>query len=1052
MGEHSTLTSCPDDNVIVALLEGELQEHETRTIQAHLDSCESCSELFQELMAVIESQPGPMMSDDGASAGVPALAPSSLIIGRYEVRSILGSGAMGVVYRAFDPDLQREVALKVLRPDRFQQESSRQEATERLLKEARALAGLNHPHVVTVYDVGTWKEGHIFIASELIEGETIHEWAKARSWQEIVSAYEQVARGLYVAHERGFVHRDVKPANILVRRGGHAYLMDFGLVQDQPRLMTSSQVDSSQLSLTMTGVILGTPVYMSPEQLDGQGLTSYSDQYSFCVSLYESIYGFRPFTGSNLAELSESRKRALSKPPSKEIPESIFRVLEKGLSPRIQERHASMETLADALSKSTTPTYKTPLLWTAGVTALITLLVLGVWSQQRGSRQESKELPDSASPTNTIALIEDMHAVQDDDVIDEVELIQEDMGFVLRVEDMGKDAHDVSTRELDVVDKPPVVVARQEERKDDVRSVSAGSSSKSVTPKKGPSLEQVYEKCLPSMDCDKIPDCLPMALQYIKYNEPRDNEELRNLYAVTVRAKTCAYKQRRCGDADALHWYEFREFAKPSTWSSTEYKRSHARVFGMKSPYCPLGTKHINTPELKVEQLLGALIALGAQGTAQSCKKVWDDLRPGYDALYKLDPQPENLKALAGQFEQLNTCLRRGECDTALKVWTEVLNLKPDAKYIKSHGVEESFYYKYSECVPPKGSDSQVQATWLRAKLNSIDYKKQGSCQDAYELVDQIWPALDLSVLDKSTLDALDSGLDDVTRCLVPTHCDRAKTTWSRRKGLGFKPNLFDDLEDAFAYRHWQCVEETSTSEHLALKVEGQLHAASMEVARKSDGESLRFLLDTWAQASDTLKLIKTKELDRKRQESLWGYVRNLAAYIAVKGDCDSGARIWADMKKMGFYTSPPSYVNQYGKSGRRLTFDEQRLREWAAHPGVCVPSVKEFKPYTVWLSRYLETHVRSVGLKKCQKQLSYVALDPRSWGQEADPYLKHKISYSLTILTGCLAEGGDCDDAKKVAGVIRALGDFGAYGDADTYTLVSSRLEESKCPLKFEK
>src|SRR5437763_1115036 len=196
-------------------------------------------------------------------------------VGRYVVLDRIGAGGMGVVYAAYDPELDRRVAIKLLRPDRFSSEAGRL----RLLREAQALARLTHPNVVAVYDAGTFGD-RVFVAMELVEGETLRQWLGEgpRSWREVLDRFLPAGRGLAAAHAAGLVHRDFKPENVLLGRDGRVRVMDFGLARVEEhaqestalpmmvRALTEESVPRPLGPLTQEGRVLGTPNYMSPEQ------------------------------------------------------------------------------------------------------------------------------------------------------------------------------------------------------------------------------------------------------------------------------------------------------------------------------------------------------------------------------------------------------------------------------------------------------------------------------------------------------------------------------------------------------------------------------------------------------------------------------------------------------------------------------------------------------------------------------------------------------------------------------------------------------------------
>ena len=329
--------NCPDANTLAAMLDRRLDHAEVEAIQAHLDACPWCAELATALVADIASTEDP---DDGAPE----------TIGRYVIHQVCGRGGMGVVYEAWDPELERRVALKVLRQDLTG--SSRAEAEARLLKEARVLASLDHPNVVTIHDVGV-HDHQVFLTSAFVEGSTARTYAAmASDWREVMGLYLQAGRGLEAAHRAGLIHRDIKPDNILVRRDGVALLADFGLAKQtasRPSITARTTPLTAPLS-TGSHVILGTPAYMPPEQFDGLEATRSSDIFSFCASLFEGLYGFRAHSGSTAAAIAEAtRQNKIALPARADVPTAILDELVRGLSARPPERHASITELLDVL-------------------------------------------------------------------------------------------------------------------------------------------------------------------------------------------------------------------------------------------------------------------------------------------------------------------------------------------------------------------------------------------------------------------------------------------------------------------------------------------------------------------------------------------------------------------------------------------------------------------------------------------------------------------------------------------------------------------------------
>ena len=347
-----TPLTCPDETTLSDFLAGMLPEEERTRVLAHLDGCEGCQ---RQVALGASSTPG--VPEEEADT---PLTPGARL-SRYVVLERIGRGAMGEVYAAQDPELERQVALKLLRSEGRHVEELRL----RLLREAQSLARLSHPHVVAVHDVGVCAQG-VFLAMELVEGCTLAEWLKQpRPWPEVLRVFVDAGRGLAAAHAAGLVHRDFKPANVLVGRDGRVRVTDFGLARSSEREDVPGQrgtlpsapirADDVVSPLTRTGALLGTPAYMSPEQLVGQGADALSDQFSFCVALHEALHGMRPFEGKTLEELGEAMRAEQVRPPGGEskVPARVRRAVRRGLRAQPGERHPSMEALLAELAPAT---------------------------------------------------------------------------------------------------------------------------------------------------------------------------------------------------------------------------------------------------------------------------------------------------------------------------------------------------------------------------------------------------------------------------------------------------------------------------------------------------------------------------------------------------------------------------------------------------------------------------------------------------------------------------------------------------------------------------
>ncbi len=273
-----------------------------------------------------------------AVSSAATLLPGTLIADRFRIEERIGAGGMGVVYRAHDQRLSRSVAIKLaVAPPTT-------EVAGRMEREAVAMAQLNHPHVVTIYESGFWQE-HRFIAMAYMAGGTARQWrdSRPRTWREVVEFYEQVGRGLAAAHRAGVVHRDFKPENVLLDEEGWPCVGDFGLAYDvvgDPALR-----EISHGSLTITGAVLGTPTYMAPEQFDAEPVDHRCDQFAFCVSLFEALHGQRPFPGDTVEDIRRAIDRGPVGDGGRSGPRRLHRVLARGMAADPQDRYRDMDAL-----------------------------------------------------------------------------------------------------------------------------------------------------------------------------------------------------------------------------------------------------------------------------------------------------------------------------------------------------------------------------------------------------------------------------------------------------------------------------------------------------------------------------------------------------------------------------------------------------------------------------------------------------------------------------------------------------------------------------------
>jgi tetratricopeptide (TPR) repeat protein len=281
------------------------------------------------------------------------------LVGRYIVVDKLGEGGMGIVYRAFDPELDRKVAIKVLQSRESSGSSGGEQ--ERLVREAQALARLAHPNVVAVYDVGSLPGDQMFVAMELVDGMTLRAWfkAKPRTWREVVPVMLAAGAGLAAAHEVGLVHRDFKPENVLVGKDGRVRVMDFGLARLRPDDGSPPAPDSSELrissksplsaEITLAGHVVGTPAYMAPEIYDGHAADARTDQFAFGVALFEGLYRTRPFDKQDLLP-SRAAPPKPKLPDDARVPAALQRVVLRAIVIDPAQRFPSMKELLEELS------------------------------------------------------------------------------------------------------------------------------------------------------------------------------------------------------------------------------------------------------------------------------------------------------------------------------------------------------------------------------------------------------------------------------------------------------------------------------------------------------------------------------------------------------------------------------------------------------------------------------------------------------------------------------------------------------------------------------
>jgi predicted Ser/Thr protein kinase len=353
---------CLDPDVIDGLLAGRLEGDALERAETHLDACRDCRQLVSELarhgsVATAETLTEhslPRRADTGH------LKPGERV-DRYVIVRRIGSGGMGVVLLAHDPELERHVVIKLLRSELIQ---GSPEDRDRLLREAQAMAKVSHANVVPIYDVGV-HAGRVFLAMEYIDGWDLAAWLREspREVADVLAVFLAAGRGLAAAHRAGLVHRDFKPHNVMIGRAGEVKVTDFGLARAQhshlpapdpapaPAPRTTPSGELLQSPLTRTGMLVGTPAYMAPEQILGENVDARSDQFSFCVALFEALYGVRPFHGRTPEEQFESTLKGNVEIPARAgVPAHVPGVLRRGLAVSPGTRFATMEDLLGELA------------------------------------------------------------------------------------------------------------------------------------------------------------------------------------------------------------------------------------------------------------------------------------------------------------------------------------------------------------------------------------------------------------------------------------------------------------------------------------------------------------------------------------------------------------------------------------------------------------------------------------------------------------------------------------------------------------------------------
>ncbi|PRP96232.1 serine/threonine-protein kinase [Enhygromyxa salina] len=415
------MSPCPEPWQLEGLFQATLTREDRSAVERHIDGCERCSVTVAELARLFGSATWGPGSGSGSSLGSGLGSggstgarggPDSAEFGRYRLGPRLGAGGMGMVFEAEDLELHRRVALKILYADPG---AELEQTRARLMHEARAMARTAHPNVVAVYEVGRVAE-QVFLAMEFVEGATLTRWlASQRRRAEILAAFVQAGRGLEAAHATGLVHRDFKPDNVLVGGDGRVRVTDFGLALAARRVAEPDGAAASADLLASTqlpserGAIVGTPAYMAPEQWQGEPADARSDQFSFCVALYEALLGVRPFAGDSVAALAKTVLAGRLRAPPRRLPRWLEAVLTRGLAREPAARFVSMAELLAALERDRSAPARA--LAFVGAMGLVAAAAVGVFAWATGSPspepaaaaapEPSSSSPDRVEPVAT---------------------------------------------------------------------------------------------------------------------------------------------------------------------------------------------------------------------------------------------------------------------------------------------------------------------------------------------------------------------------------------------------------------------------------------------------------------------------------------------------------------------------------------------------------------------------------------------------------------------------------------------------------------------------
>ncbi len=387
--------TCIDENELQAYATGALPEALRQRVEAHLRSCDVCTMLVASAADALATIPCSVEPEVEEGVQGSALAPGEQF-GRFRIEGVVGRGGWGTVYRAEDTELGRPVAIKVMSPRRVAPGDTRALAA-RLRTEARAMARLAHPNVVTLHDVGSFDE-QAFVVMELVSGSNLRAWLnrQERDWREILRVFSDAGRGLVAAHEVGIVHRDFKPENVLIGDDGRARVTDFGLARSFDPL-ARGPAPGFIASSAQHSTLAGTPAYMAPEQILGKPVDARTDQFSFCVSLYLALFARHPFLGRSHkgVEAAELLRATLAgsvhEPAHGPVSRVVLDAILRGLSSDPEQRWRSLAELISVLDQTASSPVSSKRPW--GALALATIGGLVVFASFAAFRSASGQEP-----------------------------------------------------------------------------------------------------------------------------------------------------------------------------------------------------------------------------------------------------------------------------------------------------------------------------------------------------------------------------------------------------------------------------------------------------------------------------------------------------------------------------------------------------------------------------------------------------------------------------------------------------------------------------------